>query len=153
MCCSKRSALGLAVAILLLVLPSTSFAGWVYFPPALNDPAQIPAGGSILCRTYATSTTGVISPIYTNPFVSDTDGSGIQIETNGVKTLLSSANPFPPLTPEMTSFNSTPADQWFQLFDTTLAAQMFSYAFFLMALSSALAHGVGVLISMFNRRL
>ena len=127
---TKRSAV---VGIyILLFLPTIANAGWVYFPPSLNDPAQIPPGGSILCRTYATNTQGVIFPVYTAPFAQDLDGSGLQINLDGSVSQLSVVTPYPPLTPEMQQQpNSIPAIDYVSVgtvITLTLALFVLSYA-------------------------
>ena len=140
----------LSTFISISIFSSIANAGWVYLPSSLQ--ADVPAGGSIIIRTYTQDNLGNFTNVWTQPFIIDQDGSGTQINPDGTKVQLSSVSPYPLLTPQMTSFSSTPADQWFTQFDTVIAAGMFSSAFLLIAMSGAIAQSVGILISMFGRR-
>jgi len=126
-----------AVAILtLFIFPSVSQAGWLY----INDNslrADIFTNG---LRTSLTNTQIVVGGV---------------LDVNSIYTPLTIATipqPLPQPLINSASFSLTPVQNWFSLFDPVVAGKLFSFAFFLVAVSGAAGHGVGILISMFGRR-
>ncbi len=125
--------------------PFPAHAAWIYLPDTLmNSPSDGMRYTDVNGVTYTTLFS--TQPISNGGFVIDAlnPANPLSINTPGLV--------IPPLAPSMLAAGGTPPQDWFTLFSGTVAAKMFSAAFFLVSVSGIAGYYIGVLIKMLGFR-
>ena len=123
--------------------PIPAHAAWYYVPDAFTTNAN-----SKIVYFDALGTRYVAR---LNPY-SPSGGFVIDPNPNVVTPLNAVGLVIPPLAPSMLAAGGTAPQDWFTLFSGTVAAKMFSAAFFLVSVSGIAGYYIGVLIKMLGFR-
>jgi len=133
------------VLTFLYFFPIPAHAAWIYLPDTLMNS---PSDGMRYTDVNGVSYTTLFStqPISNGGFVIDALNPANPLPINTVGLVI------PPLAPAMLASGGTPPQDWFTLFSGTVAAKMFSTAFFLVSVSGIAGYYMGVLIKMLGFR-